>query len=93
MSKTTLRKLLNDFSDVQLRSLIMDVYSHSKDAREYLDFLADPDVMKKTEEYRAILRKEATRYAKRAFRPRISRLRSTLKRFRSLEPGDRKSVV
>ena len=50
MSKTTLRKLLNDFSDVQLRSLIMDVYSHSKDAREYLDFLADPDVMKKTEE-------------------------------------------
>ena len=38
MSKTTLRKLLNDFSDVQLRSLIMDVYSHSKDAREYLDF-------------------------------------------------------
>lgn len=88
MSKTTLRKLLNDFSDVQLRSLIMDVYSHSKDAREYLDFLADPDVMKKTEEYRAILRKEATRYAKRAFRPRISRLRSTLKRFRSLEPGD-----
>lgn len=88
MSKTSLRKFIKDFSDQQLQSLIMDVYSHSKDAKEYLDFLAEPDVAKKTEEYRKILQKEATRYTKRAFRPRMSRLRATLKRFRSLEPGD-----
>lgn len=88
MSKTSLRKFLKDFDSGQLQSLLMDVYSHSKDAKEYLDFIAEPDVEKKTEEYRAILQKEATRYTKRAYRPRMSRLRATLKRFRSLEPGD-----
>lgn len=50
--------------------------------------MSDPDVEKKTEEYKATIHKEATRYTKRAFRPRMSRLRATLKRFRSLEPGD-----
>lgn len=51
MSKTSLRKFLKDLNDQELQSLIMDVYSHSKDAKEYLDFLAEPDVAKKTEEY------------------------------------------
>lgn len=88
MSKATLRKALKDFDAQQMQALLLDVYSKSKEAKEILDFFAEPDIEKKTEEYRTALTKEATRYTRRAYRPRLPRLRSTLKRFRTLEPGD-----
>lgn len=88
MSKTTLRKALNDFEAPELRSLILDLYAKSKDAKEILDFFADPDIARKTEEYKAIITKETGRYTRRAYRPRMSRLRAAIKRFRLLEPGD-----
>ena len=88
MSKATLRKALKDFDAQQMQTLLLDVYSKSKEAKEILDFFAEPDIEKKTEEYRTVLTKEATRYTRRAFRPRMPRLRASLKRFRTLEPGD-----
>ncbi len=88
MSKTSLRKVLKDFDAADMRSLLLDVYSKSKEAKEILDFFACPDIEKKTEEYKSILKKETLRYTRRAFRPRLPRLRSTIKRFRLLEPGN-----
>lgn len=88
MSKLTLRKTINGFEAPELRALILDLYSKSKEAKEILDFFADPDIARKTEEYKAILTREATRYSRRAFRPRMSRLRAAIRKFRLLEPGD-----
>ncbi|MCM1356263.1 MAG: hypothetical protein NC212_07655 [Staphylococcus sp.] len=88
MSKVTLRKALRDFEAPELRNLLLDVYSKSKEAKEILDFFAEPDITAKTEEYKAILTKEARRYTRRAYRPRLPRLRATVRRFAILEPGD-----
>ncbi|MCM1077687.1 MAG: perilipin family protein [Bacteroides sp.] len=87
MSKTTLRKAIKDFEAPELRELLFDVYVKSKEARELLDFFAEPDIKKKTEEYRTQLTKEAARYTRHAYHPRMTKIRSILKRFRSLEPG------
>lgn len=88
MSKTTLRKAIKDFEAPELRELLIDVYTKSKEARELLDFFAEPDIEKKSELYRAALTKEARRYTRRAYHPRIGRLRSTIKKFKTFEPGN-----
>lgn len=45
MSKTTLRKAIKDFEAPELRELLIDVYTKSKEARELLDFFAEPDIL------------------------------------------------
>ena len=87
MSKTTLRKAIKDFEAPELRELLIDVYTKSKEARELLDFFAEPDIEKKAEAYRAQLTKEATRYTRRAYNPRIAKLRATIKKFKIFESG------
>lgn len=87
MSKTTLRKAIKDFEAPELRELLLDVYSKSKEAKELLDFFAEPDIDKKLETYRTALTKEARRYTRRAYSPRIVKLRSAIKRFKVFEPG------
>lgn len=87
MSKTALRKAIKDFEAPELRELLIDVYTKSKEARELLDFFAEPDIEKKAETYRVQLTKEATRFTRRAHHPRITKLRTAIKRFRTFEPG------
>lgn len=87
MSKTTLRKAIKDFEAPELRELLIDVYTKSKEARELLDFFAEPDIEKKAETYRTQLTKEAKRFTRRAHHPRITKLRTAIKRFQVFEPG------
>lgn len=88
MSKTTLKKALAGFGEPELRQLILDIYSKSKDARELLDFYAEPDIESKTEEYERLIDKEAGRMKRRVHRPRMSVILGYIRRFSSLEPGD-----
>lgn len=88
MSKTTLRKAIAEFSPEQLRGLIFDIYDKSKDAKEILDFYADPDVEKKLDQFKTLVYKEIYRTRRRYNRPRIPRLRAAVKRFAVFEPGD-----
>lgn len=88
MSKTLLKKAISDFSSEQLRGLILDIYEKSKDAKEILDFYANPDIDKKLDQFKAIVHKEIYRTRRRYNRPRIPRLRAAVKRFTVFEPGD-----
>ena len=89
MSKSSVKKSIKDFEAPQLQELILDLYGKSKEVKEILDFFANPDIEKKSEDYKSVLYKEATRYSRRGYRPRMPRLRTTIKRFRVLlEPGD-----
>lgn len=87
MSKTSLRKAIKDFEAPELRELLFDVYGKSKEARELLDFFAEPDIEKKAEAYRTLLTKEATRFTRRDHHPRIAKIRATIKKFKVFEPG------
>lgn len=46
MSKTSVRKSLEQFDAAELRQLIFDLYAKSKEAKEILDFYAVPDIAK-----------------------------------------------
>lgn len=88
MSKAQVRKAIKDFDAEQLRDLILDLYDKSKDSKEVLDFFANPDLEKKMEKLKEKLRKEATRFSRHAFRPRLPKLRAPIKHFQKLfEPG------
>ncbi|MBD5369018.1 MAG: hypothetical protein HDR83_07140 [Bacteroides sp.] len=87
MSKTTLKKALSQFTPEQLRGLILDIYSKYKDAKEFLDFFADPDIEKTTERYREVLNKEINRVYHHRWMPRLSVIKRILKDFSNLEPG------
>ena len=88
MSKTTVRKSLEQFDAAELRQLIFDLYAKSKEAKEILDFYAVPDIAKKLEEYKKPIAKEVWRYSRRAYRPRMQRIRSAIRKFTVLDPGD-----
>lgn len=88
MSKTTVKKAIADFDAAQLRELLLDVYAKSKEAKEILDFFANPDINAKIEEYKKPLAKEINRFVRRAHRPRIPKIRAILKKFSTIEPGD-----
>jgi len=88
MSKTTVRKAIEGFEAAELRQLIFDLYAKSKEAKEILDFYAVPDIAKKLEEYKKPILKEVWRYTRRAYRPRMARIRAAIKKFTVLDPGD-----
>lgn len=88
MSKASVRKAIADFDKEQLRELLLDLYSKSKEAKEILDFYADPDINGKLEEYYKLAAKELERYHRRLPAPRVMKLRSLVKKFKSYEVGD-----
>lgn len=87
MSKTSVKKAIQEFDAMELRQLVMDLYSRSKDAKELLDFYADPDIPKKLEEYKKVALKEANRFTRHAHRPRMVKIKGVVKKFERLEPG------
>lgn len=88
MSKTTVKKSIEHFDAPELRQLILDLYTRSKEAKELLDFYAVPDIAKKLEEYKKPIVKEVWRYTRRAYHPRMSRIRAVIRKFAVLSPGD-----
>ncbi len=87
MSKTSLKKAIKEFTPDQLRGLILDIYSKYKDAKEYLDFFAEPDLDKVHEKYSLEINKEVNRIYHRSPAPRIQRIKASIKKFAMLEPG------
>ena len=49
MSKSTVKKFLKTLTQEQLLESVMELYSASKEAKNYLDFMAEPNVEKEIE--------------------------------------------
>lgn len=88
MSKTTVTKALENFNEPELRRLILDIYSKSKEAKELLDFYAEPALDAKLDQLCKQADKELFRRKSHAFRPRSNVLRSIVKKFKIFEPDD-----
>lgn len=88
MSKTALRKLIAGFDAPQLRELLLDIYSRSRDAKEILDFYSDPDIPAKLRQYSEAVSKEVHRTKRHRPAPRMREIRAIIKRFNRLDPGD-----
>ncbi|MCM1520348.1 MAG: DUF6155 family protein [Lachnoclostridium sp.] len=87
MSKAAVKKAISEFTPEQLRGLILDIYSKYKDAKEFLDFFADPDIEKVSENYASQIDKEVYRVYHHFHAPRITRIKSIIKKYSNLEPG------
>ena len=87
MSKTLLKKELQHLDRDGVVQVLLDLYSSRKEARDWLDFFANPDVGKRLDKAREAINKELNR-GRGQSKARISHIRKTIKDFASLQPGD-----
>lgn len=87
MSRTTLKKEIADFTADQLRELVLEIYTASKDAREYLDFYVNPDADAMMDKHIKMLDKELVRGKYGRSTARVSRIRTILKHLESFGIG------
>lgn len=87
MSRTTVKKALADFGEPQLRSLLMELYAKSKEAKELLDFYAEPDMRKLLAAHYEMVDKELTRVKHHQPYPRSLVIRRIVKHFSLFEPS------
>ncbi len=92
MSRLKLKKALAQLSDDQLRELLLQLYDVRKEAKEYLEFLMDPDIGAKYDETVKALEKETSRYKSRYRRLvpayRMTNIRALMKHFAGFGPED-----
>lgn len=87
MSKTQLKKTLQQMSSEQISELVIELYDARSEAKEYLEFFLNPDLDTKLEKVRAAIKKEVNRQSRGRNRARATRLRRFIKDFSSFNPG------
>lgn len=92
MSKTILRKELQQMSHEQLEDLLLELYDARKEVKEYFKFFLNPDVNKLTEKYKNALAKEIYRNKRGHTKARISQIKKLVKEFQSFHPGFDKEI-
>lgn len=87
MSKTDLKKHLQQLTKEEVINIVLEYYSESKEARNYFDYMLAPNVGKKLEECKKVILNEY--YPKRGWgRTRISVCKKAISDFSKLKPGD-----
>lgn len=71
----------------QLTELLLDLYEARPEAKEYLDFFAQPDIGKRLERAKTNIRKELTRTSRGRNRGRCTRVKRYIRDISSLNPG------
>ncbi len=81
MSKTQVKKELEQLSHEQLVEFIAELYSSCRAARPYLDFYCNPDINALFDRYATSISKETQRGKRRYSTARISRIRADIREF------------
>lgn len=87
MSKQALKKAIEELDAKQLRALLLELYSARKEAKEFLDFFAEPDIQGLTQKYQEGITKELERRGRRQAKPSITAVRRLIKSYATLQPG------
>lgn len=87
MSKAALKKELNSFTGPELVELILNIYDSSKDAKEYLEFFLNPDILKLNDKFVNLIAKEISRTRRGMCKARISEIRNCIKRYAAMGVG------
>ena len=83
MSKSSLKKELQQLDRNQLQQILLDIYSARKEAKQWLDFFVNPDLEALTEKYRAEIDKEMNRGKYSKSTTRLSKVRTLIKNYAS----------
>ncbi len=89
MSKSKLKALLSSMEKDEIIKMVLEMYSARKEAKEYLDFYAEPDEVSKLEEYKNIIQEEF--YPSKSTREpkiRFSVCRKAISDFKKLHPSN-----
>ena len=88
MSKAQIKKALKDLSREELIEVILELYSARKEAREYLEFWADPDIDKVLDKTKTDIVKIFFTSPERARKkPATTALKALISDFKSFGPG------
>lgn len=88
MSKTELKKQLQSLSKEQVIEKVLELYGNCKPAKEYLDYLLNPDEKEKFKKYKAIIIDEFYPIGNRSYpKLRISVAKKAIADFRALNPS------
>lgn len=71
----------------QISEMVLDLYAARSEAKEYLDFFVSPDIEKKLDKSRSLIKKEMSRNSKGRNKSRSTRIRRFIKDISSLNPG------
>lgn len=84
MSKRNFKKEIESFDKKQLLGLIMDVYTKNTSAKEYLDFLFNPNDVEVLKSYKLKVREAF--YPKRGYGCKLSKGKKAISDYRKLNP-------
>ena len=87
MSKSQVKKLLSGMSKEEVINVVMELYDARKEARDYLDYYANPDETSELEKFKKIVLKEFDDDISRNPQCRFSVCRKALSDFKKLTPS------
>lgn len=91
MSKATVKKALKEQDHEGLVNLLMDLYAYRKDAKDFLEFWADPDEDKELERVKERIHKLFfLPHDKPRRKPNMTEIKTIVKNFRTLGPDSEK---
>ena len=79
MSKTTVKKALQNLDKDQIIEMILDLHSDRPEAREYLEFWVSGDIDSKMNKAKAAIVKEVSRRQRTRPRPRMTKIKRYIK--------------
>ena len=88
MSKSQVKKLLSSMSKEEVINVVMELYDARKEARDYLDYYANPDESNELEKFKMIVLKEFGDDGKHFPQCRFSVCRKALSDFKKLAPSE-----
>ena len=88
MSKSQVKKLLSGMSKEEVINVVMELYDARKEARDYLDYYANPDESNELEKFKMIVLKEFGDDGKHFPQCRFSVCRKSLSDFKKLAPSE-----
>lgn len=87
MSKASVKSLLQTMTKKDIIDMVLEMYSARKEAKEYLEFYANPNEVGKLEEYKAIIKEEFYPKRRREPQTRFSVCRKAVADFKKLKPS------
>lgn len=88
MSKQKVKSVLASMDKGEIIEAVLELYSSRKEAKEWLDYFAEPDEKKKLEEYKAIIGEEFYPRKRRQAKARFSVCRKALSDFKKMKPSE-----
>jgi len=87
MSKTQLKKTLAGMTASQISEMVLELYEARPEAKEYLDFFVSPDIGRKLDKAKSLIKKEVSRNSRGRNKSRPTKIRRYIKDISSLNPG------